>query len=463
MWTGQTAPRDPETQLPMPASVLTRPARTLPEGARLIALAPDAAHAVRVLGAAGEGAALATLLPADGEDPSQRITRAAAGLAERVVAHVTSAPDGPSAAGLRGESLGLEAELERLRRALPAAAARQLPAYDAAPLTLAGEWLAEAALERHGHALMLTKHPEYEVVAGIRALHPAEALGRAAERVLTVAETWAAHDLLLELEVEAAYWLSERWSAEDDGGERGLRSVQRRMEWALAERPTLSRGEPVLSALLSSVESATWPRLRRQAARALARSVTGAWQVLERRADGEVARVRGLTDGRELHVRDPYGEAHPGRVLIGRALPSGGGEHVFALSAELVQATDPADVRAMQADVRAFAARLPLPVAIEATIADGLFGARIPRVVPPAADAEEALVRIDELREQLQARGLVRELEHPGPVPRGAVAELLEIRADAVLRAWIGALAAAAGAEAHPTPLRRPPEPRYGT
>lgn len=447
----------------MPASVLTRPARALPQGARLIALAPDAAHAVRVLAVAGEGASLATLLPADGEDPSQRITRGAAVLAERIVAHATSAPDGPSAAGLRGEALELEAELERLRRALPAAAAGQMPAVDAAPLALAAQWLEEAALEQHGHALMLMTHPDYEVVAGIRALHPAESLARAAERVLGVAEVWAAHDPLLEMEVEAAYWLSERWSAEDDGGERGLRSVQRRMEWALAERPTLSRGEPVLSALLSSVESATWPRLRRQAGRALARSVTGAWQVLDRRADGEVARVRSVTDGRELRIRDPYGEAHPGRVLMGRALPSGGGEHVFALSAELVQAPDPADLRAMQADVRAFAARLPLAVAIEATIADGLFGARIPRPVAAAADREEALVRIDELREQLQTRGLVRELDHPGPVPAGAVGELLEIRADAVLRAWIGALASAAGAETHPTPLRRPPEPRYGT
>lgn len=447
----------------MPASVLNRPARALPQGARLIALAPDAAHAVRVLAVAGEGAALATLLPADGEDPSQRLTRGGAALAERIVAHVTSASDGPSAAGLRGEALELEAELERLRRALPAAAAAQMPAVDAAPLALAAQWLEESALEQHGHALMLMMHPDYEVVAGVRALHPAESLGRAAERVLGVAEVWAAHDALLELEIEAAYWLSERWSAEDDGGERGLRSVRRRMEWALAERPTLSRGEPVLSALLSSVESATWPRLRRQAGRALARSVTGAWQVLDRRADGEVARVRSLTDGRELRIRDPYGEADPGRVLMGRALPSGGGEHVFALSAELVEATDPADLRAMQADVRAFAARLPLAVAIEATIADGLFGARIPRSVPPAADAEDALTRMDELRAQLDARGLVRELEHPGPVPRGAVAELLEIRADAVLRAWIGALAAAAGAEAHPTPLHRPPEPRYGT
>jgi hypothetical protein len=447
----------------MPASVLSRPPRALPEGARLIALAPDAAHAVRVLAAAGEGAALATLLPTDGEDPSQRIVRAAASLAERIVAHVTSADDGPSAAALRGEALGLEAELERLRRALPAAAARQLPAYDAAPLGLAGEWLAESALERHGHALMLVKHPEYEMVAGIRALHPAESLGRAAEHVLNIAETWAAHDPLLELEIEAAYWLSERWSAQDDDGERGLRSVQRRMEWALAERPTLARGEPVLAALLSSVESATWPRLRRQAARALVRSVTGAWQVMDRRADGEVARVRSLTDGRELRIRDPYGEAHPGRVLMGRALPSGGGEHVFTLSAELVSADDPVDLRAMQADVRAFAARLPLAVAVEATIADGLFGARIPRTVAPATDQEEALARIGELRTLLDARGLVRELEHPGPVPRGAVAELLEIRTDSVMRAWIGALAAAAGDQGPLLPLRRPSEPRYGT
>ena len=123
----------------MPASVLTRPARTLPAGARLIALAPDAAHAVRVLATAGEGAALAALLPADGEDPSQRIVWGAAALAERIVAHVTSAADGPSAAGLRGESLELEAEMEQLRRALPEAAARQLPPVENASLALAGE------------------------------------------------------------------------------------------------------------------------------------------------------------------------------------------------------------------------------------------------------------------------------------------------------------------------------------
>lgn len=446
----------------MPASVLNRPARTLPAGARLIALAPDAAHAVRVLAAAGEGAALAALLPQDGEDPSQRIARQAAALAERIVAHVLGGPLGPSAGGLRGEALELEAELEQLRRALPAAAARQMPALESASLALAGEWLAQAALEAHGHALMLMRHPEYEVVAGIRALHPAETLARAAERVLDAAETWAAHDGLLELEIEAAYWFSERWSAEDDDGERGLRSVQRRMEWALGERSTLARGEPVLAALLHSVEAAGWPKLRRQAARALVRSVAGAFHVTERRGDGEVATVRSLTDGRVLHVRDPYGEALPGRVLMGRALPAGGGEHVFTLSTELVASDGPGDLRAMEADVRAFAARLPLAVALEATIADGLYGARLPRTVPPAADRDDAAARLAELRERMVERGLARAVDHPGPVPAGAEAELLAVPADAVLRAWIGALSAAAG-DHTTTPLRRAAEPRYGT
>lgn len=463
MWTAFTSARDPEIDLPMPASVLSRPARTLPAGARLIALAPDAAHAVRVLAMAGEGAALAALLPADGEDPSQRIARQAAVLAERIVAHTLGGPLGPSAGGLRGEALELEAELEQLRRMLPEAAARQFPTLETAPLALAGEWMAEAALEAHGHALMLMKHPEYEVVAGIRALHPAETLARAAERVLTAAETWAAHDTLLDLEIEASYWFSERWSAEDDGGEAGLRSVQRRMEWALAERATIARGEPVLAALLSSLEAASWPRLRRQAARALVRSVVGAFQVLERRDDGEVARVRSLTDGRELRIRDPYGEAVPGRVLMGRALPSGAGEHVFTLSAELVSSAGPGDLRAMEADVRAFAARLPLAVALEATIADGLYGARIPRTVVPAADAEDALVRLEELRDRMVERGLAREMDHPGPVPAGATAELLTLPADAVLRAWTGALAAATGEQGPHMPLHRAPEPRYGT
>jgi hypothetical protein len=446
----------------MSASILNRPARTLPAGARLIALAPDAAHAVRVLAAAGEGAALAALLPADGEDPSQRIARQAAVLAERIVAHVTGGPLGPSAGGLRGEALELEAEMEQLRRALPEAAARQMPSLETASLALASEWLAEAALEAHGHALMLMKHPDYEVVAGIRALDPAETLARAAERVLNAAETWAAHDGLLELEIEAAYWFSERWSAHDDDGERGLRSVQRRMEWALGERSTLARGEPVLAALLHSMEAAAWPKLRRQAARALVRSVVGAFQVMERRGDGEVARVRSLTDGRELQVRDPYGEALPGRVLMGRALPAGGGEHVFALSAELVDGGAPGDLRAMAADVRAFASRLPLAVALEATIADGLYGARIPRPVTPAADPEDATARLEELRERMVERGLARPVDHPGPVPPGAAAELLAVPADAVLRAWIGALSAAAG-DHTATPLRRPVEPRYGT
>lgn len=446
----------------MPASVLTRSARSLPAGARLIALAPDAAYAVRVLALAGEGAALAALLPADGEDPSQRIARQAAALAERIVAHVIGLENGPSAGALRGETLELEAELEQLRRALPLAAARQMPAVDHASLALAGEWMAEAALERHGHALMLMRHPEYEVVAGIRALHPAETLARAAERVLHAAETWAAHDGLLELEIEAAYWFSERWSAEDEGDERGERSVHRRMEWALGERPTLARGESVLASLLHSMEAATWPKLRRQAARALVRSVAGAWEVMERRADGEVARVRSLTDGRELHIRDPYGEAVPGRVLMGRALPSGGGEHVFSLSAELVSSEGAGDLRAMAADVRAFASRLPLAVALEATIADGLYGARLPRTVHPAADPDDALLRLQELHLRLAERGLAQPLEHPGPVPPGATAELLAMPADAMLRAWVGALSAATGS-VPAAPLRRPAEPRYGT
>ena len=445
---------------------MMRPARTLPAGARLMALAADAAHAVRVLATASEGAALAALLPADGEDPAQRIARQAAALAERISAHVIGTEGAPSPAELRLEAAGLEDALERLRRALPASAAAHLPLPHAAPLSLAGEWLAEAALERHGHAMMLMAHPEYEIVAGIRALHPAEALARAAERVLPTAETWAAHDPLLEVEIEAAYWFGDRWSAEDDGGEAGARSVSRRMEWALGERPTTARREPVLASLLSSVEAGAWPRLRRQAARALVRSVPGAFTVLRREGD-ETACVCSITDRRELRIRDPYGEAQPGRVLMGRALPAGGGEHVFTLSTELVAADDPADLRAIQADVRAFAARLPVPVAIEATIADGLFGARIPRTLAPAAERDEALERVGEVRDLLVERGIARALDRPElpgaePVPAGAAAELLAIPADPVLRAWLTALASAAGER--PAPFaRRAPEPRYGT
>ncbi len=450
----------------MTASVLTRPPRSLPEGARLIALAPQAAHAVRVLATASEGAALAALLPPDGEDPAEAVAREAASLAERIVAHVVNAPGAPTASALGIAAARLHGSMQRLRRALPASAAEQLPRPDTAPLGMASEWLVEAALEHHGHALMLLSHSQYELVAGIRALQPAEILARAAERVLSAAETWAAHDPLLELEVEAAYWYSERWSAEDDQGDAGLRSVQRRMEWALAERPTLAHGEPILATLLASDEAIRWPEARRTAARALVDSIPGAFQVLWRMAD-EIAMVRSLTDGREIRIRDPYGEAHPGRVMLGRALPLNPREHVFTLSTELVAADAPGDLRAIQADLRAFAARMPLPTAVEATVADGLFGARIPRAVAPAADPEDALGRIEEISGLLRERGLARPVE-PVDIPRvprvpaGASVDLLAIPVDSVMRAWLTALVQAA--EAPPAPTRmREPEERYGT
>lgn len=445
-------------------TVLPRPARTLPAGTRLIALAPQAAHAVRVLATASEGAALAALLPPDGEDPSEAVAREAASLAERIVAHAVGAAGAPSASALAIAAARLHGTMERLRRALPHGAGEQLPRPDTAPLPLAQEWLVEAALEHHGHALMLLSHPRYEMVAGIRALHPAEVLGRAAERVLAAAESWAAHDPLLEVELEACYWYSERWSADHDEGERGERSTSRRMEWALAERPTLAHGEPVLATLLASDEAVRWPQARRTAARALLDSVPGAFQVLWR-MDDEIALVRSLTDGRDLRIRDPYGEAHPGRVMLGRALPFGVREHVFTLSTELVAASDPDDLRAIQADVRAFAARLPLPLALEATIADGLFGARIPRPIPPAADAEDALGRIEEVRGLLLDRGLARSFESvdirpAGRAPDGAAIDLLAILADPVLREWITSLV---DATRHADEDEREPEERYGT
>lgn len=446
----------------MTASVLTRPPRALPAGARLIALAPQAAHAVRVLATASEGAALAALLPPDGEDPADAVAREAASLAERIAAHVVSAAGAPSASALGIAAARLHGTMERLRRALPASAAEHLPRPASAPIALAQEWLVEAALEHHAHALMLLTHPRYPLVAGIRALQPAEALARAAEHVLSAAETWAAHDALLETEVEAAYWFAERWSARDDEGDAGLRSVQRRMEWALAERATLSHGEPIVATLLASDEAGRWPALRRTAARALVDSVPGAFQVLWR-VDGAVARVRSLTDGRELLIRDPYGEAHPGRVMLGRALPLNAREHVFTLSTELVS-VDEDDLRALSADVRAFAARLPLPVAIEATIADGLYGARIPRPVAPAADPEDALMRIDEVGGLLAERGLARAVP-PVDIPRiprapaGGAVDLLAFDVDDVTRAWLTALVRASEAPAAP----REVEERYGT
>ncbi|HEV3050777.1 MAG TPA: hypothetical protein VGX50_10725 [Longimicrobium sp.] len=450
----------------MTASVLTRSSRALPAGARLIALAPQAAHAVRVLATASEGAALAALMPPDGEDPADTVAREAASLAERIAAHIVNAPGAPTASALGIAAARLHGSLERLRRALPPSAAEQLPRPGTVPLALAQEWLVEAALEHHGHALMLLSHPQYTLVAGIRALGPAEALARAAERVLPAAETWAAHDPLLELEVEAAYWYAERWSARDDEGDAGLRSVQRRMEWALAERGTLVHGEPILATLLASDEAGRWPELRRTAARALVDSIPGAFQVLWR-MDDEIALVRSLTDGREIRIRDPYGEAHPGRVMLGRALPLNAREHVFTLSTELVATGDPADLRALQADLRAFAARLPLSAAVEAVVADGLFGARIPRPVAPAMDAEDALARIEEIAELLVERGLAQpavpvDIPRPPRLPEGASRDLLAIDVDPVLRAWLTAMVAAA--QETPASARiRETEERYGT
>ncbi|HEU4881852.1 MAG TPA: hypothetical protein VFT45_06395 [Longimicrobium sp.] len=451
----------------MTASAVTRPERALPAGARLIALAPQAAHAIRVLATASEGAALAALLPPDGEDPSVTVARDAASLAERIVAHVVDAPGAPSAEALGIAAARLHGSMERLRRALPASAAQQLPRPETASIALAAEWLVEAALEHHGHALMLLTHPRYALVAGIRALHPAEALARGAQRVLAAAETWAAHDPLLELEVEAAYWYGERWSAEDDQRDAGLRSVHRRMEWALAERATLAHGDPILASLLASEEGTRWPEARRTAARALLDSVAGAFLVLLR-VDDEIAIVRSLLDGRELRIRDPYDEVHPGRVMLGRTLPLDGREHVFTLSTELVTVDSPADLRALEADLRAFAAHLPLAAAVEATIADWLFGARIPRIVPPATDPEDALARIEELRTLLLERGVARTMP-PIDIPRvprlpaGTAVDLLAIPVDPVMRAWITALVDAAEDRPERRMRAREPEERYGT
>lgn len=432
----------------MTASVLTRPSRALPAGARLIALAPGAAYAVRVLAAAAAGSALGTLA-SDGVDPSQRIVSGAAALADGIVAHALDAPGAPSGEGLRASAREVARLLDSMRVRLPFSAAEMMPSTDDPPLALAQEWLQEAALERHAHALMLLIHPRYSIVLGVRALHPAEALGRAAERVLAAAEAWAAHDELLEMETEAAYWLGERWSqAADDESERAARSITRRMEWAFAERPTLVAGQPILRLLLDAPEAAEWPASRRAAAEALVASIPGAWRVARRTGD-ETADVVSLLDGRELVVRDPYGEALPGRVLMGRALPSAGGEYVFALSTELVAECLPGDLRGLTADVRAFAgtAHLPTALAVEATIADGLFGARIPRPVPPAEDADDALARIDEAGDLLLRRGVATRLDpSASDSPPGTTLDLLAIPDDPAVGAWMRALADAAHA-----------------
>ena len=427
----------------MTASVLSRPMRALPAGARLIALAPDAAYAVRVLAAAAGGAALGTLA-ADGEDPSEHIVRGAGALAAQIVNHTLDVAGAAPAGMLAASARELERLIDRVRRMIPASAAELMPSIDDPPLQLADEWLREAALERHGHALMLLAHPEYEMVLGIRALHPAEALARTAERVLHGVEGWASHDELLELEVEAAYWFSERWAASADlESERGERSVMRRMEWVFADRRTLVRNEPILELLLASLDAEGWTEARRTAARALVDSRADAWHIY-RSTGHETALARSLTDGREIGVRDAHGEALPGRVVMGRALPFGG-EHVFALSTELVAADDPADLRALTADVRAFAhtGRLPLAMAVEATIADGLFGARIPRRVPAAEDADGALARIDEACDVMLRRGVARALDPASaarPAPTGTSRDLLVLPDDPVMSAWVSAL-----------------------
>jgi hypothetical protein len=460
MWTIYTSPSHQQAQVPMTASVLSRPTRALPAGARLIALAPDAAYAVRVLAAAAGGAALGTLA-ADGEDPSEHIVRGAASLSRQIVAHALGVADASPAASLASSARELERLIERVRRMIPASAAELMPTIDDPPLPLADEWLREAALERHEHALMLLAHPEYQLVLGTRALHPAEALARTAERVLHGVEGWASHDELLELEVEASYWFSERWAADADlESERGERSVTRRMEWVFADRRTLGLGEPILASLLASAHAEGWTPARRRAARALLDSETDAWHVF-RSTGHETALARSLTNGREIAVRDPNGEALPGRVVMGRALPFGD-EHVFALSTELVAADDPADLRALTADVRAFATsgRLPLAMAVEATIADGLFGARIPRRVPASEDADAALARIDEGCDLLLRRGVARTLDPQRGAPRpptGTSRDLLALPDDPVIAAWMSALVSESSRERqYSDAVRRP-------
>lgn len=442
----------------MTASVLTRSTRVLPAGARLIALGPEAAYAVRVLAAAEGGAALGTLA-ADGEDPSEHISRQAAELANRLVAHVLGTDDDTAGSDLRVPAERLERLLDQVRRTIPAGAAELMPAIQNPPLPLAEDVLRQTALERHGHALMLLSHPTYELVVGVRALHRAEVLARTAERVLLAAEDWVPHDELLETELEAAYWFGERCMAADDGeGERGGRSVTRRMEWALAERATLESGQPVLASLLRA-EGEDWPAARRRAAESLLASRADAWHVVMR-VDEETAEARSLTGGDIVRVHDPDGEAEPGRVILGRLLPCDGGEYVVAHSTELVADTGEADLHALASDVRAFAdsGRLPLALALEATIADGLYGARIPRAVAPAQDREGALLRIAEVEELLLRRGVARRLEdvparsRPA-LPPGTSLDRLALPDDPVLAAWLTALVAVAQP---PAPAREP-------
>lgn len=102
------------------------------------------------------------------------------------------------------------------------------------------------------------------------------------------------------------------------------------------------------------------------------------------------------------------------------------------------------------------------------TTSAGLFGARIPRIVPPAADAEDAPARIEELRKVMLEGGIARTMP-PIDIPRvprlpaGAAVDLLAIPVDPVMRAWITALADASEDRPERRARAREPEERYGT
>jgi hypothetical protein len=412
-----------------------------PPAGRRVTLDDASAEAVRVLAESSLAGTWARMSRAPDEAGAASLADAEEALAEAVVRHALSVPGAPSADEVRARA---SRHLERVRAVGPPA--RILPERLAPMMALVVEGvLRRAGLEACDRYVELIVGRRGRLTLEARAVEPWVALGLLELDALSRAARWAEADPLLDVEMEAAHWWFDRWSAPATDADFGelRRMYVRTQEWALADRAAAAFREPVVARLLRERAHQGWPARQREVVERLPGSVVGVFTARE--IDGAGAGVAvSAEDGRELALLyDTEGGIQAGDLLIGRLLPFGDGRWFGSAGMEAVSADEVSAGRLLDT-FRELRETVPEAAALEGALTRHVYGRTAPRPVPPAEDPDEALRRLAVVREALGGR-----LPEGGTGPEEIAAALrsTETRGDAaagggdeVLAAWVEAL-----------------------
>ena len=371
-------------------------------------------------------------------------------VAEELVADMVAANAGSRSARTDSEALSELMQLMAGERVRLNAARRDVALDDAAPL------FREIGLERHDLECHVQLAPDGGDVFVSTPIPRPTAYVSLLQRLFERAELFVLGDEFSAAERDASAWYFARWNAiaaansPMDREAAEFASSWREQEWSLVTRDTILDEDTVLVSLMNEPEFADVPPRQQQLANALQRSVVDAFEITA--IDGSLMSARSCRDATEYRVHEHNPEATPltGMVLLGRLIPFEDELWLRSPGAVMMLPADQSQIAAVGEALADAAERMPTPIAVEALIANAVYGATVPVEIKPVSSAKAARELFDEMVADLVELDLVVRtpaIDAPPELARLATSpdhEVVRFAVDDVMGEWLSALAAQA-------------------